>query len=99
MKTSAIVFTGLLAIGTAVAAQEASDNPALKNPAPATTAMLAEGANSFTADQARGRMAKAGYPGVTDLVKTRDGQWVGSATKGSQQVRVTLDYKGNVVAQ
>ncbi|WP_426167680.1 hypothetical protein [Sandarakinorhabdus sp. DWP1-3-1] len=99
MKTSAIVFTTLLAIGTAVAAQEASSNPALKDPAPAAVTALAEGANSFTADQARGRMAKAGYPGVTDLVKTKDGQWVGSAMKGSQQVRVTLDYKGDVVAQ
>ncbi|PZN94479.1 MAG: hypothetical protein DCF31_09650 [Alphaproteobacteria bacterium] len=99
MKNPAIILSALLAFGTAVAAQEAPGNPALKDPSPAATTAPAEGANSFTADQARGRMAKAGYPGVTDLVKTRDGHWVGSAMKGSQQVRVSLDYKGDVTAR
>lgn len=77
-------------------AQDSAHNPAVKNPDPVVTTIPAKGANSFTEKQARSRMAKAGYPGVTNMVKNSQGQWVGSTMKGAAQVTVMLDYKGNV---
>lgn len=74
-----------------------------RNQAVATTAanaaQPAKGANSFTDDQARGRIESRGYSTVTDLKKDDDGIWRGSATKDSAKVGVWLDYKGNVGQQ
>jgi hypothetical protein len=73
-----------------------SHNPAIKDPTPHTTHMAAEGRNSFTESQARGRIAKAGYAHVSRLTKNQHGVWQGMAMKGRAKVRVALDYKGNV---
>ena len=75
-----------------------SHNPAVKNGAPHTIAAPAKGANSFTEDQARGRLAKAGYTGITKLTK-RDGLWQGTAMKAGKRATVMLDYKGNVTSR
>lgn len=99
MKKIAIGIIAFATLGGVAAAQQSSHNPAVKNPAPAATTMPAKGSNSFTEDQARSRMAKAGYPGVTDLVKNEQGQWVGSTMKGATQMTIMLDYKGNVSAR
>jgi putative membrane protein len=56
----------------------------------------AKGANSFTMDQARGRIGEKGFSNVTDLVKDEDGIWRGKAQKGGSTTTVWLDYKGNV---
>ena len=56
----------------------------------------AKGANSFTQDEAGGRIGDQGYTDVTGLKKDPDGIWRGQAKKGGQQVAVWLDYKGNV---
>jgi len=79
-------------------AQTSNHNPALKSGAPHKIAAPAKGANSFTAGQARGRLAKAGYTKVTGLKKA-DGLWHATATKDGKQQTVTLDYKGNITAQ
>ena len=57
------------------------------------------GANSFTEDQARQRIAKAGFEDVQALKKDEQGVWRGQAKKSGQQVSVALDYRGNVVQQ
>lgn len=57
------------------------------------------GANSFTEDQARQRIAKAGFEDVQQLKKDDQGVWRGQAKKAGQQVGVALDYRGNVVQQ
>ena len=57
-----------------------------------------EGANSFTEGQARGRIEKAGYTNVSGLAKDDSGVWRGTASKGGKQVRVSLDFQGNVTA-
>ena len=75
-----------------------SHNPALKNPAPHRTSVAAKGRNSFTQAQARARIAKAGYTGVSGLVKDANGVWQGTATKGGAKANVSLDYKGDVTA-
>ena len=63
------------------------------------TAAPADGANSFTEDQARDHAAKAGYSGVGTLSKASDGTWQGPATKDGASVTVVVDYQGNVTTQ
>lgn len=99
MRKIAMGIIAFATLGGIAGAQQSSQNPAVKDPAPAATTAPAEGSNSFTEDQARSRMEKAGYPGITNLVKNEQGQWVGSTMKGSTQVTVMLDYKGNVSAR
>lgn len=67
--------------------------PDTKNP----TAPVA-GANSFTEAQAKDRIEKAGYTGVTGLKLDDKGVWQASATKDGKPVKVSLDYQGNIVA-
>ena len=73
------------------------------NQAVATTAVNAPqpaiGANSFTAAEARGRIERSGYTEVADLKKDGKGVWRGHGVKGSTNVSVWLDYKGNVGQQ
>lgn len=56
------------------------------------------GANSFTEDQAKGRIQDAGFADVSKLTKDNQGIWRGQASKGGKNTTVALDYKGNVVA-
>lgn len=58
----------------------------------------AHGRNSFTEGEARRRIERNGFAQVTGLKKDTDGVWRGTATKGGSQVKVWLDYKGNVGA-
>ena len=80
------------------ASTESSTKPAV---APTDTtgagAPLA-GANSFTEDQAKGRIEDAGFSEVTELKKDDQGVWRGQATKDGKKTPVALDYQGNVVA-
>lgn len=73
-----------------------SHNPAVKDPTVQTTTHTAKGHNSFTEDQARGRIAKAGYTKIGKLTQNENGVWQGSAMKNGKSVMVALDYKGNV---
>lgn len=79
-------------------AQHGSHNPAVKDSKPHSVGSPAEGANSFTENQAKERLAKAGYT-VTTLAKDDNGVWRGTATKGGKSVNVGLDYKGNVTTR
>ena len=76
-----------------------SHNPAVKDSNAAKVAAPAAGSNSFTEDQARGRIAKAGFGSISTLAKDKDGVWRGKATHGGKKVDVALDYKGNVTAR
>lgn len=79
-------------------AQTGNSNPAVKDSDPRNTRMAAEGANSFTEEQARERLAKAGYT-VSSLAKDAKGVWTGKAMRGGKSMTVGLDYKGNVSAR
>jgi putative membrane protein len=57
-----------------------------------------KGANSFTENQAKDRIAAAGFSDVSALTKDDDGIWRGTANKDGKSVKVAVDYKGNVVA-
>lgn len=56
------------------------------------------GANSFTEAQAKDRALAAGFASVSALKKDDKGIWRGTATEGAKNVNVSVDYKGNVVA-
>jgi hypothetical protein len=58
-----------------------------------------EGANSFTENQAKDRIEAAGFSDVSGLSKDDKGIWRGTAKRGSADVKVAVDYKGNVVSQ
>lgn len=99
----AIIAAGALASGAfttgAFAQATSSHNPAVKDSTVRTTAVAAKGSNSFTEAQARGRLAKAGFAGVSKLTKDGNGVWRGTATKGGAKTAVALDYKGNVTTR
>ncbi len=59
----------------------------------------AHGANSFTLEQARRRIAAKGYTSVMALTKDQYGVWRGKATRDKQSVGVWLDYTGKVGQQ
>jgi len=86
-----------LAASGAQAQQQGSHNPAIKDGSPHMVAAPAHGANSFTEDQARGRLMKAGYSRIGRLAKDNRGVWRGMAYRGRARVGVGVDYKGNVV--
>src|SRR6478736_1044211 len=100
MKRTMLVATAMLLATSAVAQNEqaGSHNPAVKDSKVHDVAAPAKGHSSFTEDQAKGRIAKAGYTNVGDLKKTDLG-WQGTATKGGKNVALTLDYKGNISAR
>jgi len=58
----------------------------------------AQGANSFTAGEAKSRIEKDGFSNVSDLTKDNNGVWHGKAQKNGSTTTVWLDYKGNVGA-
>lgn len=98
----AVLAAGLIIASSgahAQAAQQSSHNPAVKNSRAHTISSPAHGANSFTQDQAKGRLAKAGYTNISKLTKDKSGAWRGTATKDGKNGSVGLDYKGNIVTR
>jgi len=103
MKTLllAAAFVGastLAALAQTTPATE-GDTPAIATPDTTNTTAPVEGANSFTEDQAKERLAEAGYADVTALQLDDKGVWRGTATKDGRSVNVALDYQGNIVAE
>lgn len=97
----------ILALAAAAAlAAACSPDSDKTNPAIATDETKAEretvapavGETSFTEDQAREHIAKAGYTDVSALAKNADGSWQGSAMLNGQPATVVVDYQGNIKA-
>lgn len=108
MKTiTAIALTISLGASGFAAAQTAApaanpnapQNSAVKAPHDMKPGAPAAGHNSFTKGQAKGRIEKAGYSGVSGLVKDKDGLWQARAKKDGQTVNVALDFEGNVTSK
>jgi hypothetical protein len=107
MKIARIIaIASCLTLGAApfAAAQPSADpsappNQAVKAPADTGSAPLAKGHNSFTSNQAKSRIEKAGYTDVSMLDLDADGLWQATASHDGQSVHVALDYKGDVAAQ
>ncbi|UVK47726.1 DUF4142 domain-containing protein [Mesorhizobium sp. AR07] len=75
-----------------------STTPAVTTTDTSSAAAPVPGANSFTEDQAKSRIQKAGFSEVSKLTKDDQGIWRGQATKDGKNTTVALDYQGNVVA-
>lgn len=74
-----------------------SHNPAVAATSNANdTIAPAKGSNSFTEAQAKDRIGQRGYTNVSDLRKDDAGVWRGNAQHSGSDVKVWLDYKGNV---
>jgi opacity protein-like surface antigen len=84
---------------TPAADPSAPGNPAIAAKHKGTAEMATAGHNSFTEGQARKRITKAGYTGVSKLTKDAQGLWQGTAMKSGASVNVALDYKGDVVVR
>ena len=57
------------------------------------------GSNSFTAGQAKSKIESNGFANVSGLQKDSQGVRRGTATKAGKNVKVSLDFQGNVTAQ
>ena len=94
---AAALATGL---GGGAFAQVAPEAPSVSSP-PQIVApgALQSGANSFTENQARRRLEQAGFTNVTNLRKDEAGIWRGRASRGTAQVGVGVDFRGNVASE
>ncbi len=93
-----LVVVASMSIVCPLAAQTPTEPPIATAPSTDPNAPLA-GANSFTENQAKERMEKAGFTQVSGLKKDDNGIWRGSAMMGGAKTNVALDYRGNVVAK
>lgn len=98
----ALALVGASASGAFAQASSApatdGDTPAVATPDSKNPTAPVEGENSFTEEQAKERITKAGYADVTELTQDDKGVWRGTAMKDGKTVNVALDYQGNVVA-
>ena len=90
--------TGLVGRNSGAAAASGDRNQAVTTTS-TNAARPARGSSSFTQAQARRRLERNGFQGVSALNKDRGGVWRGTATKDGQTVQVWLDYKGNTGQQ
>jgi hypothetical protein len=74
-------------------------DPSLEETGAINPVTLEPGENSFTENQAKGRIEQAGYTHVSALKLDEEGIWRGTANKGAMTVKVGLDFKGNVAAE
>lgn len=99
-----VLLAAALALAATAAHAQKPANPDANTPAVTTPSTPknpnapVEGANSFTEGQARARIEKEGYSKVGGLKMDAKGVWRGTATKGGKQVRVSVDFQGNVTA-
>ena len=93
---ASLALSGYASAQTQQSPDEAKGNPAIKQQHTVDDGAAKPGANSFTEKQAKKHILNSGYTSVSDLTKGSDGIWRGVATKGGQQIKVALDFKGNV---
>src|SRR3978361_1928661 len=93
LAVSALSASVAFAQDTPAASPSAPGNPAIAASHKGTAETATAGHNSFTEGQARKRISKAGYTGVSKLTKDANGLWQGTAMKGGANVNVALDYK------
>lgn len=96
-----LVVVATAALVAACAPDSDKTNPAIATEEAAAkreAAAPAEGASSFTEDQARNRIVAAGYSDVSALAKADDGTWRANVMMSGQARSVALDYQGNVTA-
>ncbi|WP_421736680.1 hypothetical protein [Caulobacter sp.] len=84
--------------GPAVSAAAAPTNVAVDTAPTTGESGPTPGASSYTADQARVAIEKAGYTELGPLNQNTNGIWQGNAMKDGKPVSVSIDYKGAITA-
>src|SRR6476620_3899801 len=92
----ALASSSAMAQATTPAANSDANTPAVATPDTTNPNAPVAGANSFTLEQARDRILKAGFADVSDLKKDDKGVWRGKATKAGKSTNVSMDFQGNV---
>lgn len=104
MKNLAIyILAATISLPGIAFCETAPATDSVKTPSIATPDMVnpnapVAGKNSFTEDQARARIEKAGYSDVSKLILDSEGIWRGTAKKLNVMMNVTIDYQGNVTS-
>jgi hypothetical protein len=95
----AFVATGAVAQTQNPPAKDGPQNSAINSSDSSNRQVNApvSGRNSFTEGEAKSRIEKMGFSGVTNLKKDENGVWRGRAMKDSKTVEVSVDYQGNVI--
>ncbi|MEN3930584.1 PepSY domain-containing protein [Microvirga sp. W0021] len=97
MKILAIASACILAPSLALAQDTRSpEMPAVSKPDHQNPDAPVKGENSFTESQAKERFEQAGYTNVSGLRLNKDGIWEATAMEGVGQVKLKLDYQGNI---
>jgi hypothetical protein len=99
MKRIAIAAAFTAALAGSALAQTSSTSPLPAPRPPVDTTAPLPGANSFTDDQARQRIEKAGFTSVEELRKDDQGIWRATAIRAGSRIAVAVDYRGNVFPQ
>lgn len=81
---------------TPAVSEKTDEKPAIASPEIVNSVELVAGANSYTEEQAKGRLEEAGFTSVADLVLNQDGFWTGSAFFDGRELHVKMDYQGNI---
>jgi len=103
LKSAALA--AVMTVGLVATAVAQTTSPTSPDTPPVATAPSTDpnaplpGANSFTENQAKERIEKAGLTQVSNLKKDDQGIWRARAMLGGKQTDVALDYRGNVVAK
>jgi hypothetical protein len=79
----------------------ATDNAAVKSTDVKIVApsALSDGENSYTEGQAKERFTAAGFTNVSGAVLSDKGIWTATGTKDAKEMKLGLDYKGNISAE
>jgi len=96
-----VVIAGVFFAATSAFAQSQTPSTSQTTPAVSTSGennpgAPAAGKNSFTEDQAKSRIEKAGFTDVMGLKLDDQGVWRSTAKKDGKDVGVSLDFQGNV---
>ena len=94
-NTGVTPSTGVVDRNSGTAAAAGDRNQAVASTS-ANAPQPARGANSFSESEARRRIERTGFQGVTGLRKDSNGVWRGTAKHDGASTPVWLDYKGNV---
>jgi len=100
-RTIVTLATLLAAAGVANAQTTTPSSPSATTPPSSSTTMPGSGstggsAGAMTQTSVKSKLEASGYSNVTNLKQDNAGNWTAKATKGSQQVAVSIDSKGMV---
>ena len=98
-RTIVTLATLLAAAGVANAQTTTPSAPSATTPPSSSTTMPGSGSASggaMTQTSVKSKLENSGYSNVTNLKQDNAGNWTAKATKGGQQVAVSIDSKGMV---